>query len=156
MSTPTEQPPTGENLPAVPKNRGNAGKGRHKGWKNKLTRDSIQQIWGLHQSQGLETAQSFARKVIGIDDPDGKVTVNGRALKVRETIMMVFAEMGMPPHLRTIKFTDLDARLLALMMSYAWGMPGKIQPDKGGAGKRMPYIGRHGLPWQYDVMFEQQ
>src|SRR6266851_3560952 len=102
MSTTNGQPPTGENLPAVPKNRGNAGKGRPKGSKNKLTRDSIQQIWNLYQNKGLETAQSFARKVIGVDEPDGKVTINGRALKVRETLMMVFAEMGMPPHLRTI------------------------------------------------------
>ncbi len=132
----------------------NGGKGRPKGAKNKLTREMLQSVMRIYQEKGRETAGSFWRKVLGIDALEGAM-IDGKAIAVRETLMKAMAEVGLPAKQRTIKLMPIDLEFIRMAMNWAYGMPGKAAPDRGDH-QRMPYIGRHGLPWQYDVMFEQE
>ncbi len=70
-------------------------------------------------------------------------------------LIEIYKEIGKPNKQRKYNLTDRDIAALRLAAVLGYGTPNKM--EKGGAGKpRMPYIGRHGLPWQYDVMFEQE
>jgi hypothetical protein len=116
--------------------------GRRRGTPNKVTKE----FGALRQS-----CQEIFKETLGLEmkvDPEtGKPKINGKAVTVRQRLEKMF--QGKIPVDRGY------LELLKFGMAYAYGTPLKMQP--AGDGKpRMPYIGRHGLPWQYDPMADQQ
>jgi hypothetical protein len=124
----------------------NGGKGRPKGARNKVTKAALPAIIQAIRAEKKETAGEFWRDVLGIDTPkDGKI--NGRALRVRQNLKLVAeGKRDMSP---------AQVAIWRMGMAYAVGTPLKAEPEKN-FRNRMPYIGRHGLPWEYDVMADQE
>jgi hypothetical protein len=124
----------------------NAGKGRRKGSKNKVTAATLPMLLQAHYAGKRETASDFWKDVLGIDTPrDGKI--NARAVRVRKRLREAIDGSR--------RLSPEYIALWRLGMSYAIGLPNKAEPDKT-QKQRMPYIGRHGLPWQFDPMADQE
>ncbi len=128
--------------------------GRTKGSKNLVTKATLQTLLQTHFLQPKETAQDIWRQILGLEDPNPE-KLDGKAIGNRQRLTEIYREIGKPNKQRKYNLTDRDIAALRLAAVLGYGTPNKM--EKGGAGKpRMPYIGRHGLPWQYDVMFEQE
>jgi hypothetical protein len=113
----------------------------------------MQTLLQTHFLQPKETAQDIWRQILGPEDPNpGKI--DGKALSNRKRLIKAFSEIGKIGR-REVKLTAEDIAALRLAMSCAYGTPLKMQPS-GNGKPRMPFIGRHGLPWEYDVMADQE
>jgi hypothetical protein len=114
---------------------------------------TLQTLLQTHFLQPKETAQDIWRQILGLEDPNpGKI--DGKALRNRKRLIKAFSEIGKIGR-REVKVTADDIAALRLAMSCAYGTPLKMQPASDGK-PRMPFIGRQGLPWEYDVMAEQE
>ena len=125
-----------------PKKKRQKTGGRRKGTPNRATRE----FRALRQS-----CQEIFKETLGLEmrvDPQtGKPKINGKAVTVRQRLEKMF--QGKIPVDRGY------LELLKFGMAYAYGAPLKMQPS--GDGKpRMPFIGRRGLPWEWDPMYDQQ
>jgi hypothetical protein len=131
----------------------NGGKGRPRGAKNKVTKATLKAIMQSSFMQQKESAADFWKDILGIDTPkDGQI--NGKAVDVRQRLKKAMEEVGQPGT-RRYRLTPEDVAFVRLGMSYAVGLPLKAQPDKSGK-PRMPFIGRNGLPWEFDPMYDQE
>ena len=128
-------------------------KGRRQGSKNLVTKATMQTLRQTHFLQPKETAQDIWRQILGLEDPNPN-KIDGKALGNRKRLIKAFSEIGKIGR-REVKLTAEDIAALRLASSLAYGIPNKM--DKGGSGKpRMPFIGRRGLPWEFDPMYEQE
>ncbi len=134
----------------------NAGESlaRAKGSKNLVTKETLKALIAANYLQPKDTVQDMWRSILGLEDPNPNV-VDGKAVSNREKLKAIIANIGNSKKGK-LRPTAAEVAILKLAVQMAYGLPVKMEKPKNSFERRMPYIGRHGLPWQYDVMFEQQ
>ena len=124
----------------------NNGKGRPKGATNKVTKATVAAAMQAAFMQQKETCQEIFKNILGLEMP-APDKIDGGAVKNRKYLADVLAGK--------VEVSPQWVAVLRLSLAYAYGTPLKAEPDKS-QKQRMPYIGRNGLPWEYDVMAEQE
>jgi hypothetical protein len=116
------------------KNRGNAGKGRRKGSKNRNTAER-------------KVIGEIFKSILGFDPATNQFY--GPGLKVRKRIEEML-----------IGKRDVDTDYVNLhkyLMSYAFGTPMRMTPDEATyMSRRMAFITARGLPWEQDPLAKKE
>ncbi|SRR5229473_8027236 len=124
----------------------NGGRGRPKGATNKVTKATVAAAFQSAFMKQKETCQEIFKDILGLEMP-APDKIDGQAVKNRKFLKEVLE--GKRP------ISPQWVAVLRLSLAYAYGTPLKMQPSRDGK-PRMPFIGRRGLPWEFDPMYDQE